>query len=83
MNISYINDFVDVKNDIFEKGIYLKCFANTLLKVGTNIYRWQNEIILIHVAQAKRIFYDMFKSYIIIDLKMINYHYHKIIIVKV
>ena len=41
--------------------MYPKYFANTLLKVGTRIYRWRNEVISRHVAQAKRIFILLWK----------------------
>ena len=57
MNISNINNFIKVKNDI------LKCFAHAVAQAtdvsiaGARIYRWRNEMFRRHVAQAKRIFY--------------------------
>ena len=56
MNISNINNFINVKNDI------LKCFAHAVAQAtdvsiaGARIYRWRNEMFRRHVAQAKRIF---------------------------
>ena len=46
-----------VKNDILSKRMYLKLFANVLIKVVARIYRWVNEVANRHIAQAKRIFY--------------------------
>ena len=56
MNISNINNFINVKNNI------LKCFVHevaqsTYVSIAVEgIYRWRNEVFRRHVAQAKRIF---------------------------
>ena len=43
--------YIDYSVRIYQ--IYLKYFANTLLKVDTKIYRCENEVFRRHVARAK------------------------------
>ena len=74
MNISNINNFINVKNDI------LKCFAHAVAQatdvsvVGARIYRWRNEMFRRHVAQTKRIFINTNKNnkYIVTISQFLN-----------
>ena len=75
MNISNINNFINVKNNILKCFVHEVAQATDVSVAVARIYRWRNEVFRRHVAQAKGIFITWEERYMyfnISDIKTYN-----------